>query len=648
MIQGSGRWLPFISALLLAGVPAVRGQENDVCLECHGDVALREDPETARLFVDADVFARSIHGEFSCSDCHDLLGADPYGHDPDLPPVDCGMCHSDVAEIYAASLHGYARERGNERAPTCVTCHGSHDIPTADSEASLRHRRNALQVCASCHGEAGLLTDELVRLPQAVSGYAQSVHGRALQRGIETVAVCGDCHGVHDVLGILDPRSPINPLNVSHTCGKCHEDIRQQYDASIHGRALQAGILDSPTCNTCHGEHLVVSPKSPEAATYALRLAEEACSRCHADSRLTSKYGMASYVVDTYVDSYHGWAQRWEGLEAATCVSCHTAHWVLPTRDPASTVNPRNVAETCRQCHPEAGEAFALSYTHRTAAETQHPVSRIIRQFYTFAIPGIIGAMVLHNALIFLYYLRLRRRQEEEEGVVERLDRQQVVQHFLLAVSFTILVITGFALRFPDAFWVAPLKWIGMNEDARSVIHRIAAVVLLGVGVWHVCYVAFDRRGRREFLAMIPRWRDVQDAWANLAFYLGRSRRHPRFDQYDYMQKAEYWALVWGTVVMAASGFVLWFPAKALTILPSWAVQASELLHYYEAWLAALAIVVWHFFFVVAHPDVYPMSWTWLTGKMGRRQARLHHPEWLARLEAEAQGGPGPNDWSQR
>lgn len=618
---------------LLAGDHGL-AQDSETCLECHGDTGFAEDPETLRLFVDGVVLEESSHGFLECVDCHtDLADVDPYGHDSDLAPADCAQCHPIEHDEYVESLHAYARERGNLRAPDCAGCHGSHDIRMADGNGS--RRLEIVEMCGSCHGETGLLTDTLVRMPRALQDYTLSVHGQALRRGIDTVAVCSDCHGAHALLGELDPDSRVHPLNVSATCGECHNDIQAQYDQSIHGRALQAGLRDSPTCNSCHGEHMVGSPSDPRSATSPSRLARETCGRCHEDSRIIAKYGLADYVVETYEDSYHGWAKRWDSPNAATCVKCHTAHWVLPERDPKSTIHPNNVTETCRQCHPTADQAFSVAYTHRTASPLSNPVTKWIDYAYQVLIPLLIGGMLLHNALIFFYYLRRKRRHEEEAGTVRRLDTNQIIQHLLLAVSFTVLVITGFALRYPDAFWVTPLVWVGMNEGIRSVVHRVAAVVMLIAGVQHFLYVVLSPRGRREWISLIPRWRDAVDAAGTIAYYLGLRQEKVRFDRYDYTQKAEYWALVWGTVVMALTGFVLWFPATAVRWFPTWVIEASQLLHFYEAWLAMLAIVVWHFFFTIVHPQVYPMSWTWLTGKMSIREVREHHGEWYRKLEPD-------------
>ena len=111
-------------------------------------------------------------------------------------------------------------------------------------------------------------------------------------------------------------------------------------------------------------------------------------------------------------------------------------------------------------------------------------------------------------------------------------------------------------------------------------------------------------------------------------YHTFRSEKRVKFGRYDYMQKAEYWALVWGTIVMVLTGLVLWFPTLTARFLPGILIPASQTIHYYEAWLATLAILVWHFFFVILHPEEYPMSWTWLTGKMTKEAAKEHHGEW--------------------
>jgi cytochrome b subunit of formate dehydrogenase len=167
-----------------------------------------------------------------------------------------------------------------------------------------------------------------------------------------------------------------------------------------------------------------------------------------------------------------------------------------------------------------------------------------------------------------------------------------------------------------------------MTEPVRATLHRVFAVMMVITALSHMWDIFLTERGREEFKAMMPRLVDLKDFLANIRFHTWRSQREVKFGRYDYSQKAEYWALIWGTILMIITGFILWFPGEVVKLLPSWTVTASQTIHYYEAWLATLAIIVWHFFFVIFHPEEYPMSWTWLTGKMSERAVKKHHARW--------------------
>ncbi len=643
--------LTVVAALAALGIPAsLRGQEREpattgreqpgdlgspvTCEKCHSDFAfLSGKTATAAgdsaLLVPEELLEESVHGQaLYCVECHPSY--EGYPHPEGQRPADCGECHDDVKEEYGESLHGYAMARGDEKAPTCEYCHGhAHEIlESSDPQAPTFHAR-VPALCASCHGEAGLVTGRLVRLPQTYTAYAESVHGRTCAEG---GACCTDCHGVHELRGPLDPESKISHRNVAATCGACHEEISEEFQNSIHGRALAAGLGDSPTCNDCHGEHHILSPENPDARTYSSRLAIETCGTCHDDPEIIEKYSLQGGVVGSYVDSYHGWTTRRGYERAATCVSCHSAHAVLPKSDPASTVSATNVVRTCQNCHPEADARFAASYDHVAASISRNPVNRVIRAIYIVLITIVIGGMLVHNFLIFNYYLILSRRESLRRRSVVRFDRFQVIHHMVLAVSFIVLVITGFALRYPDAAWVRFTAGIGLTEPMRGTAHRVAGVLLVVFGIWHVIWILASRHGRREMKAMFPRWDDFKDLVDNLRYHTFRSKREAWIGRYGYPEKVEYWSLVWGIVLMTLTGLVLWFPEAAARWFPSWTIAASQTIHFYEAWLAALAIVVWHFFFVIFHPDVYPMNWAWMTGRLTEEHVKHHHPAWYAEL----------------
>lgn len=183
---------------------------------------------------------------------------------------------------------------------------------------------------------------------------------------------------------------------------------------------------------------------------------------------------------------------------------------------------------------------------------------------------------------------------------------------------------------------------MGMTEAIRGDIHRVAGVVLMFTSFYHAYYVLATRRGREELRAIRPSLQDWRDFIQTLRFHTFRSEEKAEFGRYDYSQKAEYWALVWGTGLMAVTGLVLWFPTAVVRFLPGVVIPASQTIHFYEAVLAGLVILVWHLFFVIFHPEEYPMSWTWLTGKMTKESAETHHGRWLREemaREADASTG---------
>src|SRR5262249_55769777 len=195
----------------------------------------------------------------------------------------------------------------------------------------------------------------------------------------------------------------------------------------------------------------------------------------------------------------------------------------------------------------------------------------------------------------------------------ERMNRHQRIQHILLFTSFIVLVLTGFALKYPDS-WFASL--LSMGERVRGIAHRVAAVVLIGVGTYHVLYVALNRQGRRLIFDFLPVPKDVTDLWQSMRYYVGLSDKKPEFARFNYAEKAEYWALVWGLIVMASTGIMLWAKVTVGNMLPRWWLDVATAIHFYEAVLATLAIVVWHFYQVFFDPDTYPMNWAWWDGKV--------------------------------
>ena len=118
---------------------------------------------------------------------------------------------------------------------------------------------------------------------------------------------------------------------------------------------------------------------------------------------------------------------------------------------------------------------------------------------------------------------------------------------------------------------------------------------------------------------------DAIDARDTMRHYLGFNVPKPQFKRFNYAEKAEYWALVWGTIVMASTGLALWFKVVVGHVLPRWWLDAATAIHFYEAVLATLAILVWHFYQVFFDPDTYPMNWAWFDGKMSIEHYQEEH-----------------------
>ncbi len=208
----------------------------------------------------------------------------------------------------------------------------------------------------------------------------------------------------------------------------------------------------------------------------------------------------------------------------------------------------------------------------------------------------------------------------------ERLSRSQRTQHIFMMISFFLLVLTGLPLRYDDAAWAHHLIGFLGGFTARSVLHRISAVILMLVCTYHVGWTVFTNRGHRELMALIPKPKDLFDVIHMLGYYFGLKRDKPKFDRFNFIEKFEYLALAWGSAVMILTGLILWFEEQAMLVLPKWSLDIGLVVHSYEAVLAFLAIIIWHFYHVHLNPEVFPMSRIWLTGEISEHEMKEHHP----------------------
>lgn len=215
------------------------------------------------------------------------------------------------------------------------------------------------------------------------------------------------------------------------------------------------------------------------------------------------------------------------------------------------------------------------------------------------------------------------------------------MQHVNLFINFTILVITGFALSYSTAFWVSPITDLPLGMTFRGFLHRLCGVATVTLGGYHILYLAFTERGRGIIKDMIPGLKDAKDFWETLKnnLFINRPAKEIKMPRFNFREKLEYLGLIWGTIVMTVTGFILWFKEEWLMFFPMWTFDVARAIHFYEAILATLTIIVWHFYSVIFNPDVYPMSWAWITGDLTEHEMEEEHGLELEKIKAQQKGG---------
>ena len=218
-------------------------------------------------------------------------------------------------------------------------------------------------------------------------------------------------------------------------------------------------------------------------------------------------------------------------------------------------------------------------------------------------------------------------RIKERNGKLyyERLTLLQRVQHIVLFVSFFILIATGFPLLFPNSEIVRHFFFFEGAFELRGALHRLAAVALILDTAFHIFYVLFFRRGNQDLRQMVLNLDDFFDPFRVVLYNLGKRKEMPKYERFNFIEKFEYYAVVWGTGVMIVTGLALWFPVEATILMPRWVLDIIRVIHGFEAILAFLAIIIWHMYNVHLNPEVFPMSRIWIDGLQSMEEFKHHH-----------------------
>jgi nitrate/TMAO reductase-like tetraheme cytochrome c subunit len=401
----------FSFLILIAGpIASVFALTDDECNTCHAESPASGKGSSKGPLIDHSHLKGSVHGGLDCVACHADIQSIP--HPENLNPVDCSACHKLEGEKYGKSVHGAAFSHGDPDVPSCSKCHGDHNILAPGDSKSTVYPTNLVKVCISCHADEEIEARHDLPRQEVFRAYENSVHGRAIEEeGLAVAAACNDCHGTHEIKPLDDPESLGHKANIPAVCGQCHSGIYEEYSGSIHGKAVDSGIEDAPVCTDCHGEHTIAKVTDPQSKVYSKNI-PTTCSACHDDVGIAAKYRLATRRYDTYIDSYHGVANKFGDAYVANCATCHGVHNIRPASDPLSTINKQNLPQTCGTCHPGASENFALGKIHVEATKESSLGVYAVRKFYTWFIAILVTCFVLYAVLETVG--RMRRKNDSQ------------------------------------------------------------------------------------------------------------------------------------------------------------------------------------------------------------------------------------------
>jgi formate dehydrogenase gamma subunit len=220
-----------------------------------------------------------------------------------------------------------------------------------------------------------------------------------------------------------------------------------------------------------------------------------------------------------------------------------------------------------------------------------------------------------------------------------RFDISQRVEHFIFLLSFTVLGITGLVQKYSDSTISQQIiRSFGGIENTRQ-IHHWAAVVMMIVSIFHILNLLYRIYVLRVPWSMMPVIEDIKHLIHDIGYYLGIRKEQAYYGRYNYAEKMEYLAVVWGTIIMGITGFMMWNPIVTTEYLPGQFIPAAKAAHGAEAILAVLSILLWHFY----HVHLRHFNKSMFTGKLTREEMKEEHPAELAEIDAGINYTPPPN-----
>lgn len=385
--------LVILAILMMAGIavlvtasgdvlaaPQAQQPDNSQCLLCHqneGGTWTLPSGETLSVQIDPEAFGGSTHARLACQTCHTNIADYPH------------------PENSAQSARQYTLQYQD----TCAQCHPEQAAATADNaHARVRNDPNN---------------------PNA-----------------ENAPTCVDCHNPHaQPLIVTDENGRLTGSELAaatQTCAKCHNQITEEYAASVHGEGLlENKNPDVPSCIDCHGVHDLSGPS--ELGNQFRLSSPQVCAKCHTDESIMSKYGLSTQVLTTYIADFHGTTVALfekqdpdQAINMPVCYDCHGVHNIQRVDDPEKGIQVKqNLLVTCQKCHPDATLNFPDSWlSHYIPSKERAPLVFYVEWFYKILIPLVLGGMLILVGSDIFRRVKRRRAKPAPADVEEKTGEQ--------------------------------------------------------------------------------------------------------------------------------------------------------------------------------------------------------------------------------
>lgn len=220
-------------------------------------------------------------------------------------------------------------------------------------------------------------------------------------------------------------------------------------------------------------------------------------------------------------------------------------------------------------------------------------------------------------------------KEHDNQKQYRRFTPSQRFEHVLLLVSFSMLALTGLPQKYAGHDWAKTMIDVLGGIESVRMVHRFMATLLMAESIFHIGMISYKVFVLGHRLDMAPTLTDAKNVWDEVRYNLGLRKDYPRYPRYNYGEKAEYLAVVWGTLVMVLTGFMLWNPIATTKLFPGTWIPAARAAHGAEAVLAVASILTWHMYNV----HIKHFNRAMFTGKVSQEQMEEEHGEELEALE---------------